>query len=118
VFIKGKGNWTEYRKLGKYKEIDFHDGYDPEWRSLSYWDKLASFYNRTYEALKAAYENDVPYLIFTHGCSTSRPFHSTARSEVRGLMRSKYATPYIIRKNCIQHDTVFVAAIRPRKTTE
>jgi hypothetical protein len=28
-------------------------------------------------------------------------------------MSSKDATPYVIRRECIQHDNVFVAAIRP-----
>ncbi len=41
---------------------------------------------------------------------------TTARSVIRGLMRSKAATPYIVRNQCIQHHSCFVAAIRPLKS--
>src|ERR1035437_9916430 len=53
--------------------------------------------------------------MFLHGWSTSRPGNTTSRSQVRKLMQSKESTPYIVRRDCIQHDTVFVAAIRPLK---
>ena len=33
-------------------------------------------------------------------------------------MRSPEATPYIIRRECIQHDSVFVAAIKSAKELE
>ncbi len=107
------GNWTEYRKLPYSEEVDFHfdnsnSGY------ASYEDKMAEANETTLKRLKAAHEEGVAYLIFTHGHSTSRIGKTTTRSVIRGLMRSKEATPYINRKECIQHYSVFVAAIREK----
>lgn len=50
---------------------------------------------------------------FNQGCFTSRLGKTTSRSQVPKLMASKKATPYILRSQCIQHDSAFVAAIRP-----
>ena len=66
------------------------------------------------DALKSAYENGKQHVIFTHGASTSGPGKTTSRSQVLKLMRSPVATPYIIRGDCVQHATVFIAAIRQR----
>jgi hypothetical protein len=66
------------------------------------------------EVLQQAYEQGKQHVIFTHGWSTSRPRKTTARSQVRKVMRSREATPYIIRRDCVQHDSVFVAAIRQK----
>ena len=65
------------------------------------------------DALEKAYRAGLAYVIFRHGSSTSRLGTTTARSQVRGLMRSKDATPFIIRSQCTQHYSVFVAVIRP-----
>ena len=115
MFIMGTGSWTEYRTLGDHYEIDFHDGYIPGVPKLSYWERMSSFNERTFDALRTAYENGVPYVIFTHGYSTSGPFKTTARSIVRGIMRDKQSTPFVIKCKSIQHNSVFVAAIRPKK---
>jgi hypothetical protein len=45
----------------------------------------------------------------------SRPGKTTARSVVRGFMRSKEATPFVVKVDCIQHNTVFIAKIRSAK---
>ena len=71
-------------------------------------------WQKAFEALKDAYQQGLSYVIFTHGHSTSRPGQTTARSQIRKLMRSKSATPYMIRSESIQHESVFVAAIRRR----
>lgn len=71
-------------------------------------------YLKTYEALKKAFDEGFDSIIFEHGSSTSGPGKTTARSQIRSLMRSKEATPYIDRKRCIQHDSVFVAVFKPR----
>lgn len=34
-------------------------------------------------------------------------------TSARSVMRIKEATPYVVRAHCIQHPSVFVAAIRP-----
>ena len=74
---------------------------------------MGEVYETALDALVKAYEDGVEYVLFTHGYSTSRPGQTTARSTVRALMRSKEATQYIIRRDCIQNNAVFVAAIRP-----
>jgi hypothetical protein len=56
-----------------------------------------------------------PYIMFVHGRSTSRQGKTTARSVVRKFMRSSEATPYIERRCSIQHETVFVARIKPKR---
>ena len=68
----------------------------------------------TTEALRQANERDKRYVIFTHGWSTSRPGKIIGRSQGRQVMRSREATPYIIRRDCVPHDSVFVAAIRQK----
>jgi hypothetical protein len=79
-----------------------------------YWERMDSVWDRALEALEKAQEQGVSYVLFTHGWSTSSPGKTTARSQVRKLMRSPTATPYILRSECIQHESVFVAAIRPK----
>ena len=105
------GNWTDFRRLPACIEVDFHrDG--P--RETSFWDAMAEVSTTVRRSLAKAQELGLQYVLFTHGSSTSRPFATTARSMVRGFMRSKDATPYIVRRRCIQHYSCFVAAIRPK----
>lgn len=112
----GTGDWTQFRELPDTIEVDFHwSESGREWRS--YEEKMGEVQDTALDALKRAHENGTRRIIFTHGSSTSRLGKRTARSVVRGLMRSKEATPYIVRRKCYQHDTVFVAAIRSRATS-
>lgn len=66
--------------------------------------------------LKQAQQNGKPYIMFNHGSSTSQNGTMTARSVVRGFMRSTAATPLIEKTHCIQHATVFVAKVRLHST--
>ena len=111
MFKEGSGDWTQYRRLPSAIEIDFHDS-EYGRGEVPYWVAMNQVYDRAFEALKCAYEDGIRYVIFTHGASMSRPGKTTARSEVRALMRSKEATPFVCRRDCIQHNSVFVAAIR------
>lgn len=117
-FQEGFGNWTEYRKLPGVIEVDFH--HDPRPRGelgppVPYDERMSDVWQKAIDALELAYTDpSVHYIIFTHGRSTSRLGKTTARSQVRNAMRSKQATPYIDRKRCIQHDSVFVAALKQR----
>ena len=106
------GDWTRYRTLPELVEVDFHWSEEGP-RQESYYEAMEDVYDVALDSLKTAFENGRRYVLFRHGHSTSRPGQTTARSVVRGLMRSKEATPYIIRSQCIQHYAVFVAAIRP-----
>ena len=65
------------------------------------------------DAIRRAHAMGLRYVLFTHGASTSRPGQTTARSMIRSLLRGKEMTPFILRAQCIQHDTCFVAALRP-----
>ena len=106
------GDWTRFRKLPHSIEVDFHySDFGP--RELPYWEAMDNIRKEAMEALVKAYELGLSYVIFTHGSSTSGPGKSTARSEIRGLIKSTQSTPYIIKSKSIQHGTVFVAAIRP-----
>jgi broad specificity phosphatase PhoE len=112
------GNWVDYRKrlgLSADDEVDLHFGSrDP---GVSYYDVMADVERLVEERLRKAQENERPYLMVVHGRSTSRPGQSTARSVVRRFMRSREATPFIVKAHSIQHPTVFIAKIRPRAPT-
>lgn len=113
VFKCVGGNWTQFRQLEpRPREVDFHYS-ELGRREIPYWEAMAQVRQEALEALKLAQSQGEKWVIFRHGASTSSGWKdTTARSQVRGLMRSKEATPYIVRKQCIQHETVFVAAIR------
>jgi hypothetical protein len=109
------GDWTRFRNLpGKKIEVDFHWSESGRERR-PYYERMDEVHSEALNALKLAQENGTKYIIFTHGWSTSRLGKTTARSVVRSLMRSPEATPYIVRRDCVQHETVFVAAIRPAR---
>jgi galactose-1-phosphate uridylyltransferase len=120
MFKTGTGDWTQYRAKGVV-EVDFHRsehvrrdslGFRLDPREQSYEAAMAAVRDDALAAIKNAYECGEKWVMFTHGSSTSGPGKSTARSKVRGLMRSKKVTPYVYRRECIQHETVFVVAIR------
>jgi hypothetical protein len=115
MFQKGSGDWTVYRSqcsLSPDDEIDLHFGRRNRFE-MTYSEVMGDVEERVERCLKEAQRKGRSYLMFRHGGSTSRPGRMTARSVVRGFMRSKAATPFIERKHCIQHDSVFVAKLRP-----
>ena len=115
-FLIGTGDWTQYRKLGRVDEIDCHLGPQRDrdgWRQTSFHELMDGVREEALEALQLAQEAGYQWVLFTHGRSSSRPGKATCRSVIRKLMRSKSATPFIVRCKCIQHESVFVAAIRP-----
>lgn len=111
MFKEGHGDWTNFRNPEKNIEIDFHHK-ELEYNG-GYEEKMAEVWSKALAAIIHAQEKGMEHVIFTHGHSTSRIGKTTSRSQVRKLMRSKEATPYIIRSKCIQHSSVFVAAIKP-----
>ena len=114
-FTKQNRNWVEYRELPKLLEHDFHRyNPDPNAPKLPYHELMDNVYKEALEVLKTAQNQGKEFVLFTHGLSTSRMGETTTRSQIRKLMKGKDATPYIIRKNCIQQSSVFVAAIRPK----
>jgi hypothetical protein len=119
MFQKGTGAWTQYRGPGV-REIDFHRAEPKSWRERAFQGpfgfehKMAQVKEDALDALKKAYEDGIKTVLFVHGWSTSRPGRTSSRSFIRALMRSSKSTPYVIRTQCIEHDSVFVAAIRPK----
>ena len=111
-FKHESGDWKAYRKLPDFIEVDFHPQ-EGEIDQPPYWERMEQAYSRTIEALQRAQKTGKQYVLFTHGWSTSRIGKATSRSQVRKAMQNKEATPFIIRSECIQHDSVFVAAIKP-----
>jgi hypothetical protein len=105
------GSWTRFRQLPDLVEGDFHrsgrqdGGY--------YHDHMAVVSEDVLDAFQKAQADGKPYVLFSHGWSTSVGWKQpTSRSVIRKLMRSPEATPYIDRARCIQPESVFVAAIR------
>lgn len=111
--IRENRDWTEYRNLPDLIEVDFHWKGRGQGSNNSYFDKMGDVYETTMQALKFAYENGKEYVLFTHGHSPLYIGQSNSCTIVRGIMRSKESTPYIIKSQSIQHPSVFVAKIRP-----
>lgn len=114
MFQSGSGGWERYRSqfgLSKSDEVNLHFGKrDP--RLMSFKEAMAGVTDLVVVSLEEARRKGRPYVMFIHGSSTSRRGKITARSQVRGFMRSSAATPLIDRRGCIQHETVFVAKLR------
>jgi len=110
-FKTGSGDGREWRNHPKTFVEDYHDG--PE-HGIPYWEHLIIWHKRTMEALIKAQKEGYEYILFTHGSSTSWQGNQTARSEVRKIMRGKKGTPFLIRKNCIDYGSSFLAAIRQK----
>ncbi len=118
MFKKGQGSWSEYPRLPGVVVVDYHHDYR-EPRELGppmqYYEKMANAYEKTIDALRNALADPTTrYVLFTHGSSTSRLGKTTARSQVRKVMRSKEATPFICRKQCVQYESAFLASIKGR----
>jgi DNA-nicking Smr family endonuclease len=77
---------------------------------------MAEVVNIVKAKLEEARLNRRSHVMIIHGSSTSRRGKTTARSQVRGFMRSKDATPLIDHKECIQHNAVFVAKLKEPQT--
>ncbi|KIF83289.1 hypothetical protein [Noviherbaspirillum autotrophicum] len=104
-------NWIEYRALPGLVEVDYH--FAPHDSFGAFHENVRHGRERTLAALANAQRAGARYVLFTHGRSTSGPGRTSMRSVVRGVMRSKEATPFIVRADCIQHPFVFLAAIHP-----
>lgn len=115
MFRRETGNWTDYRSkfdLSPDDEVDLHFGKRDQ-SGPSYWEVMTEVAEIVEHRLKRAQVEGRRYIMFVHGWSTSVGWKTTtARSVVRGFMRSKKATGLIERNLCIQHETVFVAKIR------
>jgi hypothetical protein len=110
MFIKVKGDWQKLRGRQGMVEVDLHFG---RGESGQFWDNIAEVASIVKATLRDAQAEGLQYVMYQHGYSTSKPGETTARSIVRGIMRSKESTPFIIKSQSMQHNSVFVAAIRP-----
>src|SRR5687768_3865388 len=112
LFKQGTGNWMQYRLLPDFIEINLHQS-GRAGRDVPYPEAMRQVSSAVLEGIKWAQQTGKKRVIFTHGRSPSGRWKTTARDQVRRVMRSRHATPFIIRNECIQHDFVFVAAIKP-----
>jgi hypothetical protein len=113
AFRREHGNWTELRTrfgLSPDDEVDLHLGRREP--GTFYGEQFDGLEQRIIESLKSAQARGRPYVLFTHGWSTSGPGKMTARSIVRNVMRSPAATPFIKRSESIQHESVFLAKVK------
>jgi hypothetical protein len=111
AFLKVWGDWRQYRRPDC-REVDLHFGKrDPLVKTFA--QAMAEVTELVERSLREAQRDGCPYVMFRHGRSTSRRGKVTARSQVRGFMRSPKATPLIQRDQCIQHEVVFLAKVRP-----
>ena len=109
MFKKIKGDWKDLANTADIKvNLHFGRGEPGQWSN-----NMAEVSGIVTKTLRDAQAEGCRHVIFMHGYSTSRPFQTTARSIVRAIMRSKESTPFIIKSQSMQHDSVFVAAIRP-----
>lgn len=106
-----EGNWIALRDLGVV-EINLHVD-DRRPHGVSYQDVMYETYREAKKALIEHQATGVKAVLFVHGHSTSRSGSTTKRSMIRRLMRSKESTPFIIRKDCVEHETAFLAVLRP-----
>ena len=112
MFKKYEGDWQKLKSLPGLLEVDFHFG---KGEPGSFSNNMAEVASIVEKALRDAQECGFQFVMFRHGHSTSGPFKTSARSIVRGIMRSKESTPFIIKSQSIQHSSVFVAALRPKE---
>jgi hypothetical protein len=113
MFKKGTGDWTRHRGEGV-REVDFHRSSKASQSQFHDLQAMEEVRVDALTALKTAYERGDKAVLFTHGWSTSRPGQQSSRSAIRSLMKNEEATPYICHSECIEYESVFVAAIRPR----
>src|SRR5688572_6650877 len=110
---KDEGDWTLFRNLPQLHQVNYHLAEIRD--SGIYEERMNRIREDVMKTLRTADENGYRFVLFNHGWSTSERWKTTtARSVVRGVMRSPEATPFIIRRDCIQHYTAFVAAVRPK----
>ncbi len=109
MFIKADGDWEFLKYLGKIYYVDF---YLPEGKT--FYEKMEQSHRIVINSLKYAQEEGYDYVLFNHGDSRSGPVLGSPKSAVRSIMKSKEAIPYIIKKKSIQHESVFLAAIKPK----
>jgi hypothetical protein len=114
-FKKVKGDWRNWSTRKDCLAVDFHWNVFGK-REKDYGSCMADVYETAKNGLIQAQSENYNYVLFTHGSSTSRPGQTTARSTVRKLMQSKESTPYIVKKDCLQCETVFIASIRKLKS--
>ena len=109
MFKKIKGDWKDLANTADIKvNLHFGRGEPGQWSN-----NMAEVSGIVTKTLRDAQAEGCRYVLFMHGYSTSRPGQMSARSIVRGIMRSKESTPFIIKSQSMQHNSVFVAAIRP-----
>lgn len=105
------GNWTELRTAPLTLEVDFHRAGGRD--GLSFWQHMEQVERDVRQAIERGHALGLKHVLFVHGWSTSGAFRKSSRSIVRGIFRSKWATPFVLRSESVQHETALLVAIRP-----
>lgn len=115
-------NWTDFRNFeGRILEVDYHIGsadLPDDMGQQHYWYKVGAWHELSWQTLEKAQREGYDWVLFRHGHSTSRPGSTTARSVVRGILRDKASTPYILRSRSYQKSSVYMAKVRPAQAPE
>lgn len=111
MYIEFDGDWTILKDMGKMDYVELN-----ELGSGNYYEKMARAHKLVMQALKDAQAKGADYVMFNYGCPTPGSFFMTPKSMVMSIVKSKEAAPYINKKSSIRHSTVFVAAIKPKRT--
>jgi hypothetical protein len=115
IFQEFTDDWKMLREFQPSIEIDFHDEKD---REVDYSVAMDRTRDKALKALQCAHQIGLSFVLLKHGWSTSRRGKTTKRSTIRKLMRDKTSTPYLSRRECRQHKSAFLAALKPNQNTK
>lgn len=114
MFIKKSGKPTDLKGKKNIREISVATCGTVSKAAQSRWETMNRLWDTAFQALKDAHEDGLKFLVIKHGKSPNKRGQVSIGSQVRTLVRSHAAGPYILRSKCIQYESAFVVAIRPK----
>jgi len=114
MFIKKSGNLSELKDKKNIREISVSTCGTVAKAAQSRWETMNTLWETSLKELKKAQEDGLNFLVIKHGKSPNKRGQVSIGSQIRTLIRSHAAGPYIFRSKCIQYESAFVVAIRPK----
>lgn len=114
MFRKTIENINTFRSLENTREISVTGRSFTSRSGISKTEVMHQVWRESFRALQEAYEEGIHYLLITHDKAPPKRGRVSLGSRVINLIRSHAAGPYIIRSKCIQLESAFVVAIRPK----
>jgi len=114
MFIKKSGNLSELKDQENIREIKVSSCGTVTKAAQSRWETLNELWDTSLQELKKAQEDGLNFLIIKHGKAPNKRGQVSVGSQIRTLIRSHAAGPYIFRSKCMQYESAFVVAIRPK----